>query len=1210
MSDNPISFDPFLINLTGVNFIEASAGTGKTYGIASIYARLITLEQLAIDQILVVTFTEAATEELKSRLRERLALIKNFLQHPEQEINEPFLCILLQQICQKALCISTIQKHLETQLNHFDKVAVYTIHSFCLKLLREEAFLSGTPFQINLVPHHHAQIKLYIEDFFRTYITPDPLYSLLFFVEGLTPVVLHRRIQAELQKPYPNRILIEDSVAQNLLTGLSQLNFQLEKILHSITSSSTEDFLALCSLGQNGPLKQNQFHFSTYQSLFQLVKSAPTLQVFHLLSKDEKLLRACKRLTFQEECLKKAYLRNTALVDKVKEQFNKLRPFLELAQCITTSLPLYKEVLAYWHAKLIHYLHQSMEQYKAKSLNRSFNDLLIDSLASLKENSPYYQSLIQRLNQKYQYVLIDEFQDTDPIQYLIFQRLFILQGTPTFLVGDPKQSIYQFRGADIATYLRAKADAQFFYTMDTNYRSTAGLVKLVNVLFSEREEPFQVPYLPYYPITAYRQAPKLEDSTHYWADLTLFKLSQKNHSRSQQTQWLCEVTAQIVVDLLSKAQQGKIQYEKRPLEAKDIALLVNNHEQARLLSQELNSQNVRCIKIEKQSIYQSKEAIVLLFFFKVCQKLFYQNQTNSSFEPPKNYLYYLLTTFLWGLKAREIKLIQRSDSLQQELLETLLIFFQQWQAKGLYAAFQRFSRHLKLEQRLIEEKKERTLTNLNQLLELLARQDQISTSPLELIQWLEAQIQAKDNFSVSSEENNLRLENDEHLVKIITIHAAKGLQFPIVICPFISYVCSKATAGRDTCITETVISSVSESFDLDGMKEQMRLLYVALTRAEEKLILLVEDQAYSFPSDKPTSSLTYLIARETINTIDESVSTWEAWKGWLHRHPELNTLVKLYETPPALVHFSAKNNQEILAPSLPTPCYQRPIIHHTSYSAISTQLHQQTLVSNKIGLDSAAKIEELENPALTIFTFPRGPLTGNFWHELLEKINFKKSISQQNKLIQQKLHEYMIGPQYSPTLLVQITHQVLENTLNTLITPTKTIRNFLPENSKRELPFTLYLTSELSLPILNDWWQRHEWPYLSIPLIETKPSKTIAETYLSGFIDWIGLENNELYLIDYKTNFLGNTTADYAKNHLLSEIQHHYYQLQALIYALAMKRYFQTLKYPIKAFHIRYLFLRGLQPGTNKGIWEWDIPYTALEDLECSLTRDLPIHTG
>lgn len=431
--------------------------------------------------------------------------------------------------------------------------------------------------------------------------------------------------------------------------------------------------------------------------------------------------------------------------------------------------------------RMIYYVQQRLIKYKKTSNLRSYDDLLADLQQVLQKQDNVSQKLVEKVNQQYRYIMVDEFQDTDKRQSAIIKHLFINSQTPLFFVGDPKQSIYRFRGADIKIYSSMKQIAHHHFTMSTNYRSIASLVRIINHLFNTPQQAFKSEAIIFYPVDPSREQSYLRQDNKTLSSLVLIRAQEKKIS---------EQVAQYVDNLLCQVNQGKLSYKYRLLHSQDIAILVSKHSEAEDIVQALSRKNINAITEEKKSVYATTEAMIILTLLKTVYQVYYlceSPQLDLQKSKLTRRINYLLASPLWDKSAKDI-----AQTNLVQLLPIFQDFLDYWKNKNIYAAFQWLKKVLGFEERLIQKNKLRILTNHNHLFELLAQRSFIISYHFDLIDYLEDKIRdAKEQEEAGTVSHHdekdtvLRLESDEQLVQVITIHAAKGLQYPIVICPFL-----------------------------------------------------------------------------------------------------------------------------------------------------------------------------------------------------------------------------------------------------------------------------------------------------------------------------------------------------------------------------------------------------------------------------------------
>ncbi|MDT8311479.1 MAG: UvrD-helicase domain-containing protein, partial [Methylophaga sp.] len=460
------SFDLQQTALQDSNLIEASAGTGKTYTLAGLYLRLILEQQLNIEQILVVTYTRAATQELRDRLRQKLSdarheLLKNPAEHQAD------------------------LKRLNLAIQSFDEAAIFTIHSFCQQVLKDFAFESGSRFEMELIGDDAQMLQDVTDDFWRREVVQaDSEFSAYLLSQKQSPESLLAAIRKLVGKPYL-------TIQQIDKPDINAVKSALKSAFNRVSKAWQSESDAVIAFLQSGGLSKTSFKPDKVDSLIEFLsvifdKNEPPQQWPELMD------------LLSPEKLEKGLKKNVEL------------PPLSFWPAIAELANYYAEInnlravqLQHLRLQLLAFIREQLPKRKAQQQIQSYDDLLINLGAAL--NGEQGEWLVDRLRQQYRAALIDEFQDTDPIQYDNFRRLFADSGLPVFFVGDPKQAIYSFRGADIFTYLKAKRDAAQQHTLGKNWRSQPELVSAVNQLFAQHDEPFIYQQIPFHSVEAARE---------------------------------------------------------------------------------------------------------------------------------------------------------------------------------------------------------------------------------------------------------------------------------------------------------------------------------------------------------------------------------------------------------------------------------------------------------------------------------------------------------------------------------------------------------------------------------------------------------------------------------------------------------------------------------------------------------------------------------
>ena len=1166
--DNSCAFDPLHAPIKGTSLIEASAGTGKTWNIAALYLRLILQEKRDVAQILVVTYTRAATAELKTRLRSRISQALYYAQCEEIEADD-FLRSLFDGLNypkQEQIL------RLQAALNHFDKACIYTIHGFCQRVLQEFAFACASPFEVELVSENDEVLLTLTEDFWREKVSQNPLWAKLVFTQNITPQDALYGLRGTLGKPYlhyqmPQSTLVQ--AQQNIQNVWAKFNTeqvtQLEKIFWDI----------------HPLLNGNKYRKTTFERLFaRLAEIIQTENVLETIASVNKEALAKLSPLLMSEALKKG----NELPGVVFSEFAVFIELIEALNDITQAKANEFNILLF---SLYEFLNQAIQQYNRTHRQRRFDDLLLDLHQAL-ERTGQGQVLTQSIAQKWQVALIDEFQDTDPIQYQIFQRVFGQQNKPLFLVGDPKQAIYKFRGADVFAYLEAARCADYHYSLPVNFRSHQALVGAVSILFMQKQRAFVLEQIEFNQVVAQREEPLIAPLT---SPLTIQWLQNQDVpeitlTREQAKQQAADACAASIVVQLTQAQNAGLCYQGRALQARDIAVLVSTHNQAKLIQDALKALNVDSVSLSQESVFASLEADALLLLL-----TYWQNPTQT-----RN-LRLLLTSLFFNYNAKQLYTLNQDDQQLLQLIEAMQQYQTLWQQKGVLAAYTQFDLDFEISSRLLACAGERTLTNLAQLLELLSHEEKQHFSMHNQIQWLGRQIEAAKNGQ-KKEAAQLRLESDENLIKIITIHSSKGLQYPVVYCPFL-WDSRKFEAqsmnilhqhGQSCLMSAGQMTETSERLlKQEEQAEKLRLLYVALTRAQEQLVITLGDI-----NGIEQTATGYLLLEQDI----EPKEAGKALKQNLLKLIKTQREITLQEALPQAVSLDLSHNQSIYYQARQFTGKIKPGHSIASFSGLSS--FTQAIADEDIPkqLDLSESISDIiifsAQDEISRFTLPKGNKTGLCLHDILENLDFQTDLKEQLPLIEATLEKYQLEAQWLPVVV-----QLLEDTLQAQLSAGFSLAQCPDSHQLKEMGF-MFRTESFNphklLEVLAN-------PFLQLTPVMYSAARMLnfyeLNGFCNGFIDLIAADQQgEIYVIDYKSNHLGNTLSDYQGENLNEAIAEHHYYLQAILYAIATYRYFKLRGKKVESIHIRYLFMRGLETQTTQGIWQWDLNQQMIELLE------------
>ncbi|WP_107860938.1 exodeoxyribonuclease V subunit beta [Neisseria weaveri] len=1193
-------FTPLTIDIQNTSLIEASAGTGKTYGIAALFARLVLLEKMPVESILVVTFTKDATAELKTRLRARLDNLLHILEkvpdaaensdglmaycadkHPKDAFIPALLSQALKQEAQAKLIL-----RLKAAIVQFDNAAIFTIHGFCQRLLRDYAFLCQVPFDMEL--SSSGAIERFLtpaQDFWRTRVATDPVLANLAFENKATP----RSVLEELI-PFIGRPYLKPATAENRLADIQEAVETVWQTVRSRLPELEETFWKIHP-GLNGSsYRQKNFteQFAEWKKSAERNTLPGHSKYFEKLDQDA-LTKGLKKGVIADE-----------------QAFAELAVLAELGEHILVLEEAEEEAFIRLKLDLLDYLKQNLAEQKKSRKERSFDDLLTDVHHALTA-TPYGEKLAQTISENWRVALIDEFQDTDPLQYEIFSTAFIRQGTPLFLVGDPKQAIYKFRGADIYAYLKAARDAEHHYTLATNHRSHQELVGNINRLFMQKTHPFVLNDIRYPEVEAARKEGRLNPKQ---ASFRVRWLIDENGDTPAQRDPLRRLSARYcadeIADALNRAAKGEYRLGDRALEAGDIAVLVRKGEQGRLIARELKKRNIQSVIQSRESVFAAEETLAIAALIRFW------------LEPQKTeFLRFVLGSVLFQYTADQLYELNQNEQLLSEWTDAAAEALEIWQQRGFYAAIQYFSTRYRIESRLLAGKNERSLTNFNQVLELLTEEDEESHSPFSLLQWLQNEINAAEKGN-QDKEKTLRLESDEELVKIVTIHASKGLQYPLVYCPFAWeaqknqpegwQILQRSDQTAELCYASQLSEDDKQQLNEENLGEDLRLLYVALTRAEEQVTVYA-----AYCNDTPNNSLAYLLNGNAETRPDEVEAAYSAleksnrpsllkqdWQRFLGI-PEPQSGCEWLDSVPTPSGYTPDHNRQTAYHATALPKRSFEFIKHTSFTALSSQtstIQEENREELQPAIDPAeteltVRPSEIsaayEVPPDSIHHFPRGTKAGVCLHEMLEHLDFSKPAAVQSEQTAACLQKYGFDASWLPAV-----ETMLEQTRLSKLFDNYALADIPPKKRLPEMAFTLYM-EQFDLAQLRRWFECSTLPGACLAAAQHLDFQTVRG-FLNGFIDMVcQYSDGHVCIIDYKSNHLGGHAGAYTRQAMDEAVAGHHYYLQALIYSIAVARHFQVRGRPLHGISVRYLFLRGLD-GTDNGIWQWDIDTADLQE--------------
>lgn len=1093
-----IPFDVYQVPLSNTNLVEASAGTGKTWTISGLYVRLILEKKATVDQILVVTYTKAATAELQDRIRKRLVNVLLAFETGKSE----------DEFCNKMLLTygnqrESVLRSLTYAVGTFDQASIFTIHGFCQRLLTENAFESGADFHLEVLQDERQLGSDIVDDFWRQKVhTAKEDHARYLAEKKQSPTSLHKKIQQHIGK-----------------------------------------------------------HF---------------LEVRGVLENRDDV---------------------TQTMDELLDSDMYLKAMLQ---------------------ELLHFCNKQLEQCKIKARLLSYDDMLnrLERALTREGQSDY---LIKKIHGRYRAVLIDEFQDTDPMQYRIFNKIYGDSVLPVFFVGDPKQAIYGFRGADVFGYIETRKRENVQHTtLQHNQRSAATLIHAVNTLFLGQERPFVFKEIPYLKVsTGDRTRPDLSVEGDTEGPFRFISLTNgEKIGKGKAEKLAAEITAWEIGHLLELSAQGKATLGDTPLHGGHIAVLVRKNVQGALIQRELQKIQIPSVQQGLDSVFSSDEAMELYWIL------------SAIAEPGEaSLLKAALTTRWMGYTARTLIALQKNQRHWEQYQHRFHGYYQLYNSYGFTIMFQRWFEASRIAESVSSYPgSERRLTNLRHLVELLQEESRAKPGFHSLLAWFVDAISKskKGTDNVNEEKIRLRLDSDSERVEIVTIHKSKGLEYPVVFCPFLWDGELSHKDEEETVLFheggKVILDLGSPEQDinreravLEKFSEKTRVLYVALTRAIYRCYVPWGYVANLHSSEGlHTTALGWLLHRGPVepkcdvleilkNRLKGADNTLIDIESDLHDYAERAHNTVAIVTPKAILpSFSpvTKNAETLFIRSFRrAPLQAKWEIN--SFTSLTKDSHNETPDHDASLLESEVMTEKQGN---TLFAFPKGAEAGSCLHAILEEWwdYLSESPDKLKELVQRKLKIHGFEEHWIDTIYESF-KKLWEIPLN------KTglmLKHVSDDKRLVELEFTFSVPQNREKNFLDHFLDPSSGMNESFSKAAKKLHLKDIKGFIKGFIDLVFEINNVWYIIDYKSNLLGIKHSDYTQDHLVTAMAKEHYYLQYTMYTLALHKYL-TLRQPFYHYEthfggVFYLFLRGMDNNKKTGIF-WDKPklafITALESI-------------
>ena len=1118
-------FRALAVPLEGSNLIEASAGTGKTYSIAILVLRMILEKDFSIKEILMVTYTKAAVAELEERIR---LFIRNAYRVSNNELIGDSTITTLVDRAIETKGSKEINRLLKDAVLYLDETAVLTIHSFCQQTLNEFAFETNQLFGAELVQDTSNIIDAEVNQYWRKHITSVPVELLSVIGERLSRRDIAAVVKGHLDgKPYH-----EYDPSINQIPGLSFYNQVMAN--YAVFAAEYEDlFSALLHQVEvnRDPLRSicagNRY---AKKSLMDLVDNPAAFLDFIVSKRDS------------------GYI--TELFSDLLEQFDDCEKLNdaksgEIQKCLDQ---------VYYAA--ITEVTAGVKRYKLQNNVLSFDDLIGNLyLALVTKDNP---KLEHALRKKYKAVFIDEFQDTDRKQYEIFNRAFGKE-TVLFYIGDPKQSIYAWRKADIATYFKAYNDTDICYGMNENYRSSAAFIEAMNQFFQP------VPGFDTFHFAAGEQAITYipvnspEGNSKGWLNKDGAPAVPISINTQPNKESIADAVAAQVGDLLSGTGYTIFKNKKgRNCKPSDIGILVRSNKEAAIIKNNLARYGIPAVTIGDAKVLESDDAVSVLYILEAMLDITRSNINRA-----------LLSVFT-GYTVEHI--LNLNDETAIELFRKYKL---NWDEDGIYTALLNFIADMGVQQMLLQrnlENGERIITNLYQLVELLYKiQTTKKLSPQELRDWLKRGIERND---AEGDEYEQRMENDEEAVKIVTIHKSKGLEYNIVLAPYLDFAerkndvfCNyRNVLGEYINIKKDQLTPEQTTIYLQQTEqENRRLLYVAITRAVYKCFIY-KNNYYK------NSTLAFFI-NALLNANPSTISR---------------------EEPPSLPEsYYYKRND---------PGHTQLSNEPVRFNLLQKNWTRMSYTMLAAEMDKAPKKLSAIHPGnydhFIFIQLAKGNKTGNMLHYIFENLNFTHSEKWPTVITAAiKRFSPTHAADYEPGLTEMLT-QVLQATIH-LGSLSFRLAEIGYDQRIHEFEFDFPVKLFQPAQLVN-------LPGENIPI--SIKERYDLEGIMNGKLDMLFRHDDKFFVLDWKSTYLGGRVEDYSPAALDQAMNENNYHLQYLIYTLATKKYLESrlpaFDYEKDFGGVLYLFVRGMRQHSGNGIFTFKPTLEQVDALDELLTEE------
>ncbi len=1133
-------FDVKYADLKGIHLVEANAGTGKTYTISSLFVRLIAETDYEVHKLLVLTFTEAATVELRERIQSRCREVLERLEQPQKSATDGDE--FLEYCAKKYAADDKVVYRLQQAIVAFDESQISTIHGFCQKLLRDYPFQFGVNPDFELLPNPKPMLLDIIRSYWRMFFSEEEHWVKKVFQSTFLHTAKGIRSPEEFYALFGDTLYNEFPIhPKSALTSRFEaycnshnVSFSLNSLVQFIDETSTPNDWV-----ESGVEEQKQ-------------------ELFHTLT--ELWIKDLRRLFLDEK-------KNRGLLD--------------------------------------------------------YDDLIRVVASGIGQSTSEFLAVLRQL---YPVALIDEFQDTDTYQFAIFKTWF--EGFPNgtlYVIGDPKQAIYGFRGADIHTYLEAKnwVPKEHHNKLAYNYRSNPELLEFTNQFFTPEssERPFwlDIEYQDsLHPSAANNSETPLmaRYDNHIWID-------KEGMQRMCPVQWISitgetseQTRTTIMEDVVKRVEyllQGSLFVSKmstsgaqvRELQPSDIAILVHTNQQASDIQGLLGRRGIPAIINVQESIYQSSEAEFIQTWLTILQNPNNEKRINYALAHP-----------IGGLTAAELMTQQEDGSYWAELLTTIQKSSVEAKSKEVAWVLRDLFTYLNVYARWpLRKDFERIVTNVDHILEIIQFQQNSKGLGINgLIHFFDSQ---KSEHRLEVDEDIIRINTDEQMVNIVTTHRSKGLQYPVVFCPFES-------AGKTPTLTPKVIKYrfewrhcydirlVSKAQDLhttplvsmmsEEIANRIRLTYVSITRAESLCVIynhtgmsgwnsgllttgmdkallesLIETKMRN-PKKKPPSDASWhadTLASHMWNTLNESYESLRAWSYTNMPSIQMDRVPSTVSNDSSEFRFNELKSLQSLQKYTRIHSYTSLKHHVNDVDGLDRRNDLSDLKDvDREDVDKEDTDREVTQTSYANNQMPKGAEIGSFFHRLMEQMLDRWVLGDYDyrEWVIQESRNFGLNEAHSEQI-----YSWVSRTMNAEVMPGCFLRDLKQGQLIVEKPF-LIPSDTLQPEKIYSLIRGEDRP---LPFGPNSYGKGLPKGFLKGFIDLVFEYDGKFYVLDYKTNTRVGEGA-YSPMSLTKAMVELDFDVQGHLYSTALHQflsvYMREYEYDQHYGGYVYVFVRGLDP--------------------------------